>query len=246
MERGIPGWALSDHTRSGSAVKTTELGYTIKGLLIILTNKSRIHVVLKTQKVPASMAPPQWPDPGKEDGIINRINYLMLFVHPRQSVFQFRSNETCDCHPPASSAMRPIKTLLAVALAGLVSASSADTGSSTPLDLTKRDEGSGVKNNLDWVRGQFPGIYWDEAADNCSDEELDTIFKASRNAIKITAASNESRFHTPGWNRYFTQSPKWEVVSSMTQSDMKSKEKGADTHVFFLGNMAFEIQDYLP
>lgn len=120
--------------------------------------------------------------------------------------------------------MRLIKTLLAAAVAGLVSASPTNT---TALNLPKRD-GGGVRNNLDWVRGQFPGIYWDEAVDNCSDEELHTLFQASKNAIKISA-SDESRFDTPGWNRYFTQSSKWESVSSLAPSGFEKQKKKALT-----------------
>ncbi|KAF2674749.1 hypothetical protein BT63DRAFT_408906 [Microthyrium microscopicum] len=59
---------------------------------------------------------------------------------------------------------------------------------------------------LDPVR-VFPGIFWDEAYQTCTTEELDIVVEATRMADEmINAFQNTQGFWaTPAWNRYFVR-----------------------------------------
>lgn len=105
--------------------------------------------------------------------------------------------------------MHLIKALLvsSLTLTGAVSASTIDDGNSTSSGFSKREQVN-WKESVDTIRHEFPGVYWEDAVDNCSDEEFNVLYEATRNAAKITAP-RPSEYDTPGWNRYFVRSHIW-------------------------------------
>lgn len=109
--------------------------------------------------------------------------------------------------------MHLVKALLAssLALAG-VSASPIDAENPTSSAHSKR-EGIIWKQSVDTIRHEFPGIYWEDAVENCSNEQFNVLYEATRNAAKITKP-RDSQFDTPGWNRYFVRTHKWSAVGA--------------------------------
>ncbi|KAJ5151915.1 hypothetical protein N7492_010210 [Penicillium capsulatum] len=79
------------------------------------------------------------------------------------------------------------------------------------------------KDGVDSFQDEIKGIYWDKAADSCTEEEMGILVKATREAEKMTALamSDDNPTESASWNRYFvkdnvgalknTWSTNWEI-----------------------------------
>ncbi|KAJ5767229.1 uncharacterized protein N7511_004845 [Penicillium nucicola] len=72
------------------------------------------------------------------------------------------------------------------------------------------------KSNIDSIEKEFPGIYWKLAADTCTDDQFDTLYRATKMSSTILQGAAPSNFgskstdggfteiyDTAAWNRYF-------------------------------------------
>jgi hypothetical protein len=73
----------------------------------------------------------------------------------------------------------------------------------------------GQKDNLNDIEREFTGIYWKEAYDTCTDDEFDTLVKATKMSSLImqyqtpysgsstTDGAISAVYDSAAWNRYF-------------------------------------------
>lgn len=58
------------------------------------------------------------------------------------------------------------------------------------------------KDSVDQLNDEFKGIYWDKAAETCTEDRLDALVKSTREANKMTAfaMNSESPTESASWH----------------------------------------------